>query len=125
MMTMVSSLTGAAPRRADLLIVGCGDVGLRVVRELRGRLRVIALTSSHERVAALRQAGVTPLVGNLDEPRTLARLSGLRAGRALSRFQPPPSTGVGDPRLGALLAALALQPPAPALRVREHDRRVR
>jgi len=100
------SLTGrAAP--ADLLIVGCGDVGLRVVHELRGRLRVIALTSSHERVGALRRAGVTPLVGDLDEPGTLARLSGLA--NAVLYLAPPPSTGTGDPRLGALLAALALR----------------
>jgi nucleoside-diphosphate-sugar epimerase len=103
---MVHSLIGrAAP--ADLLIVGCGDVGLRVVRELRGRLRVVALTSSRERCAALRQAGVTPLLGDLDEPRSLARLSGLAD--AVLYLAPPPATGQGDPRLGALLAALALR----------------
>jgi len=105
---MVSSPTGRAAS-ADLLIIGCGDVGLRVVRELRGRLRVLALTSSEERVAALRAAGVTPLVGDLDEPHTLARLSGLA--EAVLYLAPPPRTGRGDPRLGALLAALARRHP--------------
>jgi Trk K+ transport system NAD-binding subunit len=55
-------------RQSRLLIVGCGDVGQRVLRELGGRLRVRVLTSSPERVPALRQLGVTPLVGSLDAP---------------------------------------------------------
>jgi len=93
--------------QSRLLIVGCGDVGLRVVRELRGRLDVIALTSSPARCEALRAAGVRPVVGDLDAPRTLARLAGLAD--AVLYLAPPPPTGRGDPRLGALLAALALR----------------
>ena len=34
----IPSRAGAAPRRPRLLVVGCGDVGLRVVRALGGRL---------------------------------------------------------------------------------------
>ena len=49
--------------KSSLLIIGCGDVGLRVVRALGGRLRVFALTSSPRRCDALRRAGVRPLVG--------------------------------------------------------------
>ena len=96
-------------RTSSLLIVGCGDVGLRVVRALGGRLRVFALTSSPERCAALRAAGVVPLVGNLDEPATLGRLSGLAD--AVLVLAPPPSSGDADPRLRALLAALARRTP--------------
>ena len=92
-------------RKSSLLIVGCGDVGLRVVRALGGRLRVFALTSSPERCAALRVAGVVPVVGNLDEPRSLARLAGLAD--AVLYLAPPPSSGSTDPRLRALLAALS------------------
>ncbi|MFG5411299.1 hypothetical protein ABXN37_28295 [Piscinibacter sakaiensis] len=55
-------------RRPALLVVGCGDVGLRVLRQLGGRLRVLALSS---------QRRASPLVGNLDRP------SSLRAGRGL------------------------------------------
>ena len=48
-------------KRPTLLIVGCGDVGMRVVRLLRGRWRLLALTSHAARVPALRAAGVRPL----------------------------------------------------------------
>jgi len=91
-------------RQSTLLVIGCGDVGLRVVRALGGRLRVLALTSSPARCDALRAAGVLPVVGNLDEPASLARLAGLAD--AVLYLAPPPATGRGDPRLAALLAAL-------------------
>ena len=91
-------------RQSRLLIVGCGDVGQRVLRELGGRLRVRVLTSSPERVPALRQLGVTPLVGSLDAPASLARLAGL-ASRVL-HLAPPPGSGSKDPRTASLLQAL-------------------
>ena len=96
----------AAFKRPTLLIVGCGDVGLRVVRLLRSRWRLIALTSSIDRVPALRAAGVVPLLGNLDDPATLARLAGLAD--AVLHLAPPPSHGDTDPRTANLLHALAL-----------------
>ncbi|MCH8180975.1 MAG: NAD-binding protein [Proteobacteria bacterium] len=92
-------------RRSRVLIVGCGDVGLRAARLLRPRCRVLALTSSAARVAELRAQGLTPLLGNLDEARTLARLAGL-APRVL-HLAPPPSQGRHDPRTARLLQALA------------------
>ncbi len=93
-----------------LLIIGCGDVGLRVLRQLAGRWRVFALTSSPERAAALRAAGAVPLLGNLDDPATLARLAGL-ADRVL-HLAPPAPQGDTDTRTRALLGALARKPPA-------------
>jgi nucleoside-diphosphate-sugar epimerase len=60
-----------------LLLVGCGDVGLRVVRALGSHWRVFALTSSPERLPLLRAAGVVPLLGNLDQPDTLHGLGAL------------------------------------------------
>lgn len=92
-------------KRPTLLIVGCGDIGLRVVALLRGRWRLIALTSSAARVTELRAAGVQPLVGNLDEPATLARLAGLAD--AVLHLAPPPAHGATDPRSANLLHALA------------------
>ncbi|MES2099889.1 MAG: NAD-dependent epimerase/dehydratase family protein [Pseudomonadota bacterium] len=94
-------------KRPTLLIVGCGDIGLRVVRLLRGRgrWRLIALTSSAARCADLRAAGALPLVGNLDAPATLARLAGLAD--ALLHLAPPPASGATDPRTAHLLQALA------------------
>ena len=92
-------------RRPRLLIVGCGDVGLRVLRLLRGRWHVTALTSSPERRAALRAAGAVPLLGDLDRPSTLARLAGVAD--AVLHLAPPPAHGTRDPRTLALLRALA------------------
>lgn len=93
-----------------LLIIGCGDVGLRVLELLAGRWRVFALTSSAARVAELRAAGAVPLVGNLDEPATLARLAGLAD--LVLHLAPPPREGERDSRTQNLLAALARKPPA-------------
>lgn len=108
------SLLGALParfRRERVLIVGCGDVGQRAARGLGGaqRVRVLALTSSPERAPHLRAQGLTPLQGNLDDPRTLRRLAGL-ATRVLHLAPPPSSEQVDwrlDPRTRALVRALA------------------
>jgi nucleoside-diphosphate-sugar epimerase len=97
---------GALPsrfKRERLLIIGCGDVGQRVVRVQR-HVRVVALTSSPERVAALRAQGVTPVVGNLDAPASLQRLAGW-ATRVL-HLAPPPLQGSTDPRTLALTRML-------------------
>jgi len=94
-----------AQRRPVLLIVGCGDVGLRVLRLLGGRWTVRVLTSSPERLPALRAAGALPLLGDLDDPHTLGRLGGL-ADRVL-HLAPPPAHGRRDPRTAHLLRALA------------------
>lgn len=97
---------GALPsrfKRERLLIIGCGDVGQRVVR-LQRHVRVVALTSSPARVAALRVQGATPIVGNLDAPATLQRLAGW-ATRVL-HLAPPPLQGSVDPRTLALTRML-------------------
>jgi nucleoside-diphosphate-sugar epimerase len=101
---------GALPsrfRRERVLLVGCGDVGVRVAQALPGRVRLLALTPSPQRQAALRALGITPLLGNLDAPGSLRRLAGL-ASRVL-HLAPPPGEGWGDPRTGALLRALRLR----------------
>ena len=105
---------GALPsrfRRPRVLIIGCGDVGMRVARQLAPRVRVLALTSSPERLPALRAAGIRPLTGNLDQTATLRRLAGL-ATRVL-HLAPPPTENLPDwrrdPRTLALLRALRLR----------------
>jgi nucleoside-diphosphate-sugar epimerase len=110
---------GALParfRRGRLLVVGCGDVGLRVLRQLGGRMQVLALTSSPSRVGALRAAGAVPLVGDLDLPASLRRLAGL-ATRVL-HLAPPPAgetAGARDGRTLALAHALRRRSPPWAL----------
>nr|WP_316644465.1 SDR family oxidoreductase [uncultured Roseateles sp.] len=92
-------------KRPTLLIVGCGDVGLRVLKLLAGRWRVLALTSNAARLAELRGAGAVPLLGNLDDPHSLGRLAGL-ADHVL-HLAPPQGEGEQDLRTLALLRALA------------------
>ena len=92
-------------KRPTLLIIGCGDIGLRAAGLLRGRWRLIALTSSAARVDELRAAGIEPLLGDLAQPSTLARLAGLA--NAVLHLAPPPSHGPNDPRTSNLLRALA------------------
>jgi nucleoside-diphosphate-sugar epimerase len=109
---------GALPsrfRRERVLIVGCGDVGLRVARRLDARVRLLALTSSPARVAELRELGITPLQGNLDRPATLGRLAGLAT--RVVHLAPPSAEDHfqwwRDLRTLALLRALRRrQPPA-------------
>ncbi|MEP7056957.1 MAG: SDR family oxidoreductase [Caldimonas sp.] len=104
-MTMAFLSRPTPLKRPTLLIVGCGDVGMRVAKLLRGRWRVLALTSSADRVATLRAAGVLPLVGDLDRPASLARLADLAD--AVLHLAPPPPSGRTDPRTANLLRALA------------------
>jgi len=101
---------GALParfRRERVLLIGCGDVGLRVAGQLRGRVRLLALTSSPDRVGALRAQGLAVLQGDLDEPASIARLAGLAT--RVVHLAPPPGEGAADPRTTALLRALRLR----------------
>jgi len=101
---------GALParfRRERVLIIGCGDVGLRVARALKGRVQLMALTSSSRRIDELRSLGIIPLTGNLDARPSLLRLAGL-ANRVV-HLAPPPGDGAGDPRTRALMAVLRLR----------------
>jgi nucleoside-diphosphate-sugar epimerase len=93
-----------AGHRPVLLIVGCGDIGLRVLRLLGGRLRVFALSSTPGRAPLLRAAGAQVLHGDLDRPATLGRL-GAMADWVL-HLAPPPPQGGHDLRTRALIAAL-------------------
>jgi len=111
----INSPLGARPsrfRHERVLVVGCGDVGMRAAGLLRGRVRLIASTSSPARVHELRQAGLTPIVADLDRPATLRRLSGL-ATRVL-HLAPPARVEEGalwwrDARTLALARALRLR----------------
>lgn len=91
--------------RPTLLIVGCGDIGLRVLRALRGRWRVLALTTEPNRRSELRAAGATPLVGDLDDAASLGRLGALAD--AVLMLAPPPAAGAVDSRSRHLVQALA------------------
>ena len=95
------------------MIVGCGDVGLRVARLLPARVKRLALTSSPARMPELRAQGLTPLLGNLDDAASLRRLAAL-ATRVI-HLAPPPNGHPQwreDPRTQTLLQVLRLRGPA-------------
>lgn len=91
---------------STLLIIGCGNVGSRLVGIARRQgWRVLALTSRPERVTELRALGAIPLLGDLDDAATLTRLAGLAD--AVAHLAPPPTHGLNDPRTRRLVQALA------------------
>lgn len=92
--------------RARLLIVGCGDIGLRVAALARGRYRLLALTSSPERLEQLRSTSIVPIVGNLDQPETLWRLARLAPQRVLMLAPPGETSGTRDLRSRHLISRL-------------------
>jgi len=106
-----SNPLGALParfRRTRLLIIGCGDIGLRAAGLLAQGVRRLALTSSPARISELRNQGITPLLGNLDDAASLRRLGGI-ATRVL-HLAPPPGDDPqarDDPRTRNLLRALS------------------
>ncbi|MBA5689508.1 SDR family oxidoreductase [Rugamonas apoptosis] len=90
--------------RPRLLIIGCGDVGMRLLPLLRTQFRVFAVTSQPARCAALRALGAVPLVADLDRPATLRRLAGLA--QYVVHLAPPQSDGARDLRTRNLTAIL-------------------
>ena len=87
-----------------LLIVGCGDVALRAAPLLSRRYRLYGLSHRPEQRPALRERGITPIAGDLDDHRRLSRLAGLA--QEVLHLAPPPPRGRRDDRTARLLAAL-------------------
>lgn len=95
----------------SVLIVGSGDVAMRVIPVLTRRYRVFALVRNPAYCAKLRTLGVAPVLGDLDDRASLARIAGLAD--AVLHFAPPPSSGMSqkigknDTRTRNLLSALS------------------
>lgn len=89
-----------------VFIVGCGDIGQRVARLWCERgLEVTALARSPMAQTKLTSLGMTSVLGDLDDPASLAHLP-LR-NRLVYYFAPPPDQGVTDSRMAAFCDALA------------------
>ena len=91
--------------KPSILIIGCGDIGLRVAKQLSHSHRVFALTSSQNRFQELREVGAIPILGNLDHPESLWRLSGLA--QTVVHLAPPQNQGNRDCRTRNLVRILA------------------
>ena len=82
----------------DLLIIGCGDIGVRLARLVQAQGGdVSALARSKESAARLEGYGITPLSGNLDQVESLVDLP--VAGKSLVYLAPPPGGGPIDSRV--------------------------
>ena len=93
-------------RRPTLVIVGCGDVGLRLIAQRvrpSSPLRIIATARRSEQLDAIRQAGGMPLRCDLDDRHSVMRLSALL--RWVVHLAPPPNEGGHDARTRWLAAA--------------------
>ncbi len=91
--------------KPSILIIGCGDIGLRVAKQLSRSHRVYALTSQQNRFQELRGVGAIPILGNLDHPESLWRLSGLA--QTVIHLAPPQNSGNRDYRTRNLIRILA------------------
>ena len=91
--------------KPSILIIGCGDIGLRVAKQMSRSHRVFALTSQQNRFQELRAVGAIPVLGNLDHPESLWRLSGLA--QTVIHLAPPQNGGNRDCRTRNLLRILA------------------
>ena len=81
-----------------LLIIGCGDVGVRLIPLARPRYRVLALTRDRSQCASLRALGATPIFGDLDQPQTLSVLAGIA--HDIVHLAPPPAVGDVPQKMG-------------------------
>ena len=91
-----------------ILIIGCGDIAMRVASLLQGKpghYQLFGLTRNSARDASLRQAGITPVSGDLDHRISLNRLAGLA--QIVLHFAPPPIGATSDTRTRNLLSALS------------------
>ena len=104
MKTSLIQLLPKPLRLPRLLILGCGDVGMRLLPLLTGRFRVFAVTSQPERRAELRAAGAVPIVADLDHRASLRRLAGLAPW--IVHLAPPQASGLLDRRTRNLAAIL-------------------
>lgn len=97
-------------RRPRVLIVGCGDVGQRLLAQLARRiadrqLSAIAVARDPGRRASARRLGARALDADLDSRSATRRLGALT--HWTIHLAPPPDSGNDDPRLGRLIGALA------------------
>ena len=82
----------------DTLIVGCGDIGVRVAHLLQqAGDNVSGLARSEEGAERLRGFGIAPVLGNLDDSASLADVT--IAGKLIFYLAPPPGGGPFDSRM--------------------------
>ena len=88
-----------------LLIVGFGDVAQRATPALLANFHVLALVRTSDAAERATRVGVSPVIGDLDRPETLAPLAG--AAEYVLHLAPPDANGGRDARTRSLVDALS------------------
>ncbi len=91
-------------RQQRVLIVGCGDVGVRAAQMFGKELRLFGTTRSPDRFAAIRQSGANPIALDFNDCASIRRAASLS--HRVIILAPPPNQGEGDPGSKALAIAL-------------------
>jgi len=90
-------------RMDSVLIIGCGDIGLRLAG-LCHPASVTGVVRSEQSAARLRAHGIAPRILDLDSSIVAGKLPATN--HELYYFAPPPPHGDADPRVEAVCAAL-------------------
>ncbi len=94
-------------RKPRLVIVGCGDIGLRTARLLSSKYRIIALSSQASRKDELHAAGLRVMVADLDQRASMPALMRLASlAPHMLHLAPPQSSGMTDWRTLRLIQTL-------------------
>jgi nucleoside-diphosphate-sugar epimerase len=91
-------------RQKRLLIIGCGDVGLRIATQFKNQFRLIGTARRKEQIDAIRQVGARPIYADLDKITDLRRLASCASW--IVQLAPPPNSGNTDPRSTTLAREL-------------------
>lgn len=91
-----------------IVIVGCGDIGLRVAKIWKNQGKtVFGAVRSEESLNLLRQQHIHTITINLDEPNSLHEVNRRLSNQSLLYyFAPPPAKGVVDTRMANFLQNL-------------------
>ena len=92
-----------------LLIVGCGDIALRALPQLARNYQVFGLVRAAGQADRIAAFGATPLMGDLDDPATLAAPAAMAD--LVLHLAPPGESGEQDQRSASLIAALSMRAP--------------
>lgn len=90
--------------RPRILIVGCGDIGMRLLPLLCDQFRVFALIHRSHYVAKIRSLGAIPIVCDLDYVKQVRKLAGLA--HTIIYLAPPSSQHIKDQRVRRISAIL-------------------
>ena len=89
----------------NILIVGCGDIAMRIAPLLRTHYKLFGLIRNASRKEQLHALGVTPILADLDHRAQLRKIAGLAD--VVLHLAPPPNSSADDTRTQNLLAALS------------------